>query len=80
MHLIKEVWASSLTIITELGSEPNPALCLAAISAFKLLNVPPLAAIPPDESLKPIFFANHLHSDSSSRVIPGDNSKARRLY
>jgi len=42
-----------------LGSEPNPALFLAAISAFRLLNVPPLAAIPPEKSLNPIFLANH---------------------
>ena len=42
--------------------------------AFKLLKVPPLAAMPPEESLNPIFFANHLHNDSSSKVILGDNS------
>ena len=74
IHLTKEEWASSLTSNTELGFVPNPALFLAAISAFRLLNVPPLAAIPPEKSLNPIFLANHLHNDSSSKVTLGDNS------
>ena len=52
----------------------NPELFLAAISAFRLLNVPPLAAIPPEKSLNPNFLANHLHNDSSSKVTLGDNS------
>ena len=71
---MKEECASSLISNTELGFEPNPALFLAAMSAFRLLKVPPLAAIPPEESLNPIFFANHLHNDYSSKVTLGDNS------
>ena len=74
IHLTKEEWASSLTSNTELGSVANPALFLAAIRALRLLNVPPLAAIPPEKSLNPIFSANHLHNDSSSKVTLGDNS------
>ena len=47
-HFINEECASSLMMNAASGSELSPALSLAAIRAFKLLNVPPLAAIPPE--------------------------------
>ena len=41
--------------------------------------MPPLAAMPPEFSLNPIFLANHLHISFSSLEILGDNSSAKRL-
>ena len=71
---MNDEWASSLIKKTAFGSDSSPAWLRAATSAFKLLNVPPLAAIPPASLLNPNFLENQLQTDSSRREMLGDNS------